>query len=36
MVVIEDEKRIDNNSLRKLLNESKLSFASRELMLEKI
>jgi hypothetical protein len=36
MVVIEDEKRLENNILRKLLNESKLSFAMPDLMLEKI
>jgi hypothetical protein len=36
MVVIEDEKRIENNHLRKLLSESKLSFAKEDLMVEKI
>jgi hypothetical protein len=36
MVVIEDEKRLDSNNLRKILSESKLSFAKEELMIEKI
>lgn len=36
MVVLEDEKRLDSNNLRKILWEKKLSFATRDLMIEKI
>lgn len=36
MVVLEDQKRLDSWVLRKILQESKLSFATRELMIEKI
>jgi len=36
MVVLEDEKQLDSNSLRKLLWENKLSFASEERMVNKI
>lgn len=36
MVVIEDEKRLDSNIIRKYFWENKISFASEELMVEKI
>lgn len=36
MVVLEDEKRINTNELRKILWEYKLSFAPEDLMIEKI
>ena len=36
MVVLEDNKQLDSNSLRKLLWENKLSFASEERMVNKI
>lgn len=36
MVVIEDEKRLDSNIIRKYFWENKISFASEELMIEKI
>ena len=36
MVILEDYKQLDLNNLKNILNESKLSFASQERMLEKI
>lgn len=36
MVVIEDEKRLDSNIIRKYFWENKISFVSEELMVEKI
>jgi Ala-tRNA(Pro) deacylase len=36
MVVIEDEKRLDSNIVRKYFWENKISFVSEELMVEKI
>jgi len=36
MVVIEDEKRLDSNIIRKYFWENKISFVSQELMVEKI
>jgi Ala-tRNA(Pro) deacylase len=36
MVVIEDDKRLDSNIIRKYFWENKISFASEELMIEKI
>jgi len=36
MVVIEDEKRLDSNIIRKYFWENKISFVSEELMIEKI
>jgi Ala-tRNA(Pro) deacylase len=36
MVVIEDDKRLDSNIIRKYFWENKISFVSEELMIEKI